>query len=288
MSHEPGRRRCTDFLRPAGVRGLDDARHRPGHALRSPPLPRRRLAEHPCRLVPHRAGSPHACLRRLCGRGRAELGRTRPCRRRAQARARARTHRGLDLLDPDPDTDRRDALRPGRRGRGPDLGLRARCPAGARRPARAEAALGGLALASRAPDVGDRHRRRLGDGVRAPDLVLVEARRRVQAAGRRRLRDPQDPKLFFTGVVSWQALSWVFRAATVSTFSAPSTCPPRRTRRRSCSRCRACRRYCRSRRRRRHAAGADSYVFRDQPVAKTLLVSFSIGIQIRSRPSTSC
>ncbi len=90
-----------------------------------------------------------------------------------------------------------------------------------------------------------------------------------------------DPRRFVTGVVSWQALSWVFRAATVFAFlrafhlpatayttalvlavQSLSTLLPFTP----------------------GGVGTQQglivYVFRNQPVAKTRLVSFSVGMQI--------
>jgi uncharacterized membrane protein YbhN (UPF0104 family) len=91
----------------------------------------------------------------------------------------------------------------------------------------------------------------------------------------------KTPKLFFTGVVSWQAVSWVFRAATVyfllRAFHLPATAyttalvlavqslstllpfTPGGV---------------------GTQQGLIVYVFRNQPVAKSLLVSFSVGMQI--------
>jgi uncharacterized membrane protein YbhN (UPF0104 family) len=115
-------------------------------------------------------------------------------------------------------------------------------------------------------------------------LLIVIWSRRVErfkqhvAAGFAILR---DPKRFVVGVLSWQALSWVFRAGTVYTFlrafhlpasaytvalvlsvQSLSTLLPFTP----------------------GGVGTQQglivYVFRKQPLAKSLLVSFSIGMQI--------
>jgi len=106
----------------------------------------------------------------------------------------------------------------------------------------------------------------------------VEGFRQRVAAGFAILK---TPRLFFTGVVSWQALSWVFRAATVyfflRAFHLPATAyttalvlavqslstllpfTPGGV---------------------GTQQGLIVYVFRNQQVAKTRLVSFSVGMQI--------
>jgi uncharacterized membrane protein YbhN (UPF0104 family) len=114
-------------------------------------------------------------------------------------------------------------------------------------------------------------------------LVVIYARRvpafkKRVAAGFAILRDPQR---FVTGVISWQALSWVFRAATVYAFlrafhlpatpytialvlavQSLSTLLPFTP----------------------GGVGTQQglivYVFRKEPVAKTRLISFSVGMQI--------
>ena len=96
------------------------------------------------------------------------------------------------------------------------VGAVRRRPACARRAA--EPADARLELADRPPTACGRDLRRLGDGDHAARRHLVAPGARFQGTDPARLRDPLHPGRYLSRVVSWQALSWAFRIASIWFF----------------------------------------------------------------------
>jgi uncharacterized protein (TIRG00374 family) len=114
-------------------------------------------------------------------------------------------------------------------------------------------------------------------------LVVIYARRvpafkKRVAAGFAILR---DPRRFVVGVISWQALSWVFRAATVYAFLLAFHLPATAY---TVSLVLAVQSLSTLLPFTPGGVGTQQglivYVFRKEPVAKTKLISFSVGMQI--------
>ena len=265
-----------DVLRPAGGGRLDDARDRPRRYFAAW-SPCARLAEHPRRCLPEARiaappssapTSPGSALNSVAPARAGDVLKLVLTKRRSKARRYATLTPTL-IVETLFDTVVAAGVL--------IWALQQNVLPGLDRPP--EPPCDRLALAAQHP----RLRSRSGSSGcrdRAPrrDLAKrVPAFKQRVAAGFAILRDPQR---FVTGVISWQALSWVFRAATCTHSSGRSTCRRPPTPSPSSWRCRACRRCSRSRRADRDAAGTDRLCVPARTVAKTRLVSFSVGMQI--------